>query len=352
MSSNYTDAGATPAFSFVGHGPVGRFAPSPTGKLHAGSLLAAVGSYLDARTTGARWLLRIEDLDTPRVVPGCADEMLRTLEAYGFEWDGEVVYQSARRDAYRAALATLSAAGRTFRCSCSRKVLAGDGDDQVQGYPGTCRDGPTGPGPTAMRFRVSDRQVRFDDLFLGSQALDTRLLGDFVVERRDGIATYQLAVVVDDAWQGVTRVVRGADLLTSTPWQIELQAALGLPRPSYGHLPVLTEPDGRKLSKSHRAIPIPGGPGPAMGADRSDQTAAPTVADRSDLTAVPTVAGRSDLIAVSRALTSTLTHLYQSPPPELAQASTKDVWKWAVAHWSPQALAGRTRVELSATSDK
>lgn len=312
----------------------GRFAPSPTGRLHAGSLLAAVGSYLDARTHGARWLVRIEDLDTPRVVPGCADEMLRTLELYGFEWDGDVVYQSTRRAAYREALAALAASGRTFHCSCSRKDLAADGEDHAQGYPGTCRHGPTRPGPTAVRFRVSDQPLSFDDLYLGSQTFDTRALGDVVVERRDGIASYQLAVVVDDAWQGVTRVVRGADLLSSTPWQLELQAALALPRPSYGHLPLLTEAGGKKLSKTLRSIPIPA-PGPVPdypGTLRSKHCPEPP--------------------EVSLALTSTLTHLSQAPPPDLAHSSIKDVWNWAVAHWNPQALAGRTLIELSAASDK
>lgn len=334
MSSSHTDAGPSsdrkgPAFSFAGRKPLGRFAPSPTGPLHAGSLLAAVGSYLDARVAGAHWLVRIEDLDTPRVIPGCADEMLRTLDAYGFEWDGEVIRQSTRRDAYRAALAELESAGRTLRCSCSRKDLAAE-DDASQGYPGTCRSGPTRPGPTAVRFRVSDQRVEFDDIFLGRQAFDTRALGDVVVERRDGVSSYQLAVVVDDAWQGVTRVVRGADLVASTPWQIELQQALGVPRPIYGHLPLLTEPNGRKLSKSERAIPIPVPAG--QGSLRSGH--------------------RPELLAVSHALTSTLTHLSQAPPPELALASIKDVWKWAVAHWNPQALAGRRQVELSATGDK
>ena len=308
----------------------GRFAPSPTGSLHAGSLLAAVGSYLDARAAGARWLVRIEDLDTARVIPGCADEMLRTLEAYGFEWDGEVIHQSTRTAAYREALTTLSAAHRTFHCSCSRKDLAGDVGDDAAAYPGTCRAGPTKAGPTAVRFRVSDQPVSFDDLFLGSQTFDLRALGDFVVERRDRLASYQLAVVVDDAWQGVTRVVRGADLLASTPWQIDLQAALGLARPIYGHLPLLVEPGGKKLSKSDRAIPIPA-PAPP-GSLRSNH--------------------RSDLLAVSHALTSTLTHLSHSPPPGLADSSIKDVWKWAFAHWKPQVLAGRARVELSAVSDK
>jgi glutamyl-Q tRNA(Asp) synthetase len=284
--------------------------------LHAGSLLAAAGSYLDARAAGARWLVRIEDLDTARVVPGCADDMLRTLEAYGFEWDGEIVYQSSRRSAYADALATLAAAHRTFGCSCSRKDLAGAAEEP-QGYPGTCRNGPSRPGPTAQRFRVSDANVTFDDLFQGSQAFDTRALGDFVVERRDGLASYQLAVVVDDAWQGVSRVVRGVDLIASTPWQIELQDALGLPRPIYGHLPLVTEPDGSKLSKSERAIPAPTAGNP-----------------------------------MSTTLFSTLTHLSHPPPPEMAQAPIKEVWDWALAHWRPQALAGQKQVELSAKGDK
>lgn len=308
--------------------PTGRFAPSPTGKLHAGSLLAAVGSYVDARVAGGRWLIRLEDLDAARVVPGCADEMLRTLEAYGFEWDGEVVRQSTRREAYRTALATLAATGRTFPCSCSRKDLTADGDDRAGGYPGTCREGPTKTGSTAVRFRVSDRVVTFPDTFLGSQTFDTRALGDFVVERRDGVPSYQLAVVVDDAWQDVTRVVRGSDLLASTPWQMELQDALGLQRPSYGHLPLLVEPGGRKLSKSLRSIPIPVPPGSSRSGPHADRS------------------------AISRALTTTLTHLSQSPPAELAHSSIKEVWNWALTHWNPQALAGNPRVELSAASDK
>jgi len=282
--------------------------------LHLGSLLAAVGSYLDARTNGARWLVRIEDLDTPRVIPGCADDMLRTLEAFGFEWNGEVLFQSTRRDAYLDAIAALERENRIFACSCSRKDLAG-ADDEAQGYPGTCRNGPTKPGPTSLRFRVRERSIHFDDLYLGSQQFDLARCGDVVVQRRDGIASYQLAVVVDDAYQGVTRVVRGADLLTSTPWQVELLEALVLPTPIYGHLPLLTEPDGAKLSKSRRAAPI-------------------------------------DPSTASRAITSTLTHLSQTPPPELAHSSIKDVWNWAVAHWRPQALAGKSEVRLSVPGDR
>jgi glutamyl-Q tRNA(Asp) synthetase len=289
----------------------GRFAPSPTGPLHLGSLLAAVGSYLDARAAGARWLVRIEDLDTPRVIPGCAEQQLRTLEAFGFEWDGEVLCQSSRREAYREAMASLESIGRTFRCSCSRKHLAAS-DEDAGVYPGTCRPGPTRPGATSLRFRVSDTPIHFTDLFLGPQSFND--VGDVVIERRDGLATYQLAVVVDDAHQSVTRVVRGADLLASTPWQIELQQSLGLARPIYGHLPLVTEPDGAKLSKSRRAVPL-------------------------DLTAIP------------RVLTSTLTYLSQAPPRGLADSSIRDVWDWALTHWNPQALAGRSDTRLSANGD-
>jgi glutamyl-Q tRNA(Asp) synthetase len=307
------NAGASPAFSNVGRQPLGRFAPSPTGPLHPGSLLAAVGSYLDARTNDARWIVRIEDIDAPRVIPGCAAEQLRTLERFGFEWDGPVLYQSTRLADYRDALQALSDAGRTFRCSCSRKDLAG-GED-ASGYPGTCRAGATKPGSTSLRFRVSDRAVRIEDLFLGQRDFDLSSLSDFVVERRDGLPSYQLAVVVDDAHQGITRVVRGADLLASTPWQIDLQEALGLPQPIYGHLPLVTEPDGAKLSKSTRAVPL-------------------------------------DPAAVSATLTSTLTLLSQTPPPELARESVKDVWKWALAHWNPRASGGRATVTMSASGDR
>jgi len=313
QSTFSSDAGASPAFSVVGREPLARFAPSPTGPLHLGSLLAAVGSYLDARANGARWLVRIEDLDTPRVIPGCADDMLRTLEAFGFEWEGEVLFQSTRRAAYAEALATLTDAKRVFACSCSRKDLAGV-DDESQGYPGTCRLGPTKPGPTALRFRVSDRSIHFADLCLGPQHFDLTRCGDVVVQRRDGIASYQLAVVVDDAFQGVTRVVRGADLLTSTPWQIDLQEALALPTPIYGHLPLLLEPDGAKLSKTDRAAPI-------------------------------------DPLLAPKLLISTLTHLSQAPPPGLAHSSIKDVWNWALEHWNPQALAGKTEARLSVPGD-
>ena len=241
---------------------IGRFAPSPTGSLHLGSLLAAVGSFIDARSRRGRWLVRMEDLDRARVMPGSADEMLRTLESFGLQWDGEVTYQTRRTHLYTEALESLRAAGHTFECSCSRRELSGEDS----GYPGTCREGPQRPGNTATRFRVDETEtVVFDDRFQGRIALDMGKLGDVIVRRRDGVFAYQLAVVVDDALQGITDVVRGADLLESTGWQIALQGALRLRTPRYAHLPLLLERTGEKLSKSRRSMALdPGRAGAQM----------------------------------------------------------------------------------------
>ncbi len=224
--------------------------------MHLGSLLAAVGSFLDARSRGGRWLVRVEDLDRARVVSGSAAEILRTLEAFSLLWDGEVEYQSRRTPLYAEALESLRAAGRTFECSCSRRELSA----ADSGYPGTCREGPRRPGPTAIRFRIDETEtVVFDDRFQGPTAAAMGKLGDVVVRRRDGIFAYQLAVVVDDALQGVTDVVRGADLLESTGWQIALQRALSLRTPRYAHLPLLLERAGGKLAKSRRSMALDAG---------------------------------------------------------------------------------------------
>ena len=224
--------------------------------LHQGSLLAAVGSFLDARAAGGRWLVRIEDLDRERVLPGCADEMLRTLRAFGLEWDGAIEYQSARLAHYAAALESLTARELSFPCSCSRRELA-----EERGYPGTCRGGPKPSGPAAIRFRIGATRNPFrleDRCLAGSQChFDSPRSSDVpVVRRRDGTFAYQLAVVVDDALQGVTDVVRGADLLDSTPWQIALQHALSFETPRYAHLPLMTEADGSKLAKSRRSVAL------------------------------------------------------------------------------------------------
>jgi len=234
---------------------VGRFAPSPTGPLHFGSLVAALASWLDCRSAGGRWLLRMEDLDQPRVMPGAADAILRQLEACGLAWDGPVVYQSARRELYEQALREL--AGHTYRCACTRKELE-DSALAIDGsrvYPGTCRAGlPADRAPRAVRVRTDAGPVRFADRVQGpiEQSVE-REVGDFVLLRADGVIAYQLAVVVDDAAQAVTDVVRGADLLDSTARQIHLQRLLGAATPRYLHVPVATNAAGEKLSKQTRA---------------------------------------------------------------------------------------------------
>jgi glutamyl-Q tRNA(Asp) synthetase len=259
-------------------------------------VLAAVGSVLDARHHGGRWLVRIEDLDTPRVVPGSAAEILRTLETLHLFWDGEVTYQSARLPLYEVALQQLRADGRTFECSCSRQMLATHGD---RGYPGTCRSGPPVAGPTATRFRITDGgSVEFRDRIQGLRRLSLDPLGDVVIRRRDGRIAYQLAVVVDDAAQHITDVVRGADLLDSTAWQVELQRALGHKQPCYAHLPVVTGADGGKLAKSRFSV-------------------AP------------------DLATPSQILLQTLVLLQQRPPADLAGLAPGEVLNWAILNWNP-----------------
>jgi len=238
----------------------GRFAPSPTGPLHFGSLVAAVASWLDARAAGGRWSVRIEDVDAPRTVPGAADAILRALEACGLSWDGPVVRQGDRAALYAGALARLRERGLAYRCRCSRREVADSALRGIEGavYPGTCRglEIPAEEG-AAERFRVDPGIVAFEDRVRGRIAQDVaREVGDFIVRRRDGLFAYQLAVVVDDADQGVTDVVRGADLLASTPRQILLQRALGLPTPRYLHFPVAVDPRGEKLSKRHAAPPL------------------------------------------------------------------------------------------------
>lgn len=223
----------------------GRFAPSPTGPLHFGSLVAAAGSWMDARLHGGKWLVRIEDIDEVRTVPGADTLILRTLEAYGLEWDEEVVWQTQRHDLYAAALQSLGS--RCFSCACSRK-------DVGEQYPGTCRDGlPEGKTGRVIRLRTSVEPVQFHDRRLG---WFSEPLSDFVLQRADGLYAYQLVVVVDDAAQEITDVVRGADLLDSTPRQIFLQQQLQVPTPRYLHLPLALNTDGQKLSKQNHAPPV------------------------------------------------------------------------------------------------
>ena len=278
----------------------GRFAPSPTGPLHFGSLVAAVASFLDAKASGGEWLLRIEDVDSPRTVPGAADAILGTLEACGMDWDGAIAYQSTRSDAYEATIMRLRERGVVYACACSRREIADSGLTGIEGpvYPGTCRAGIP-PGKTARALRVDTRgaDVVLDDLLQGriAQQLE-RDIGDFVLRRADGLFAYQLAVVVDDADQGITHVVRGADLLDSTPRQIYLQQLLGFAMPRYAHLPVAVNAQGQKLSK---------------------QTLAPSIDERHPVPA---------LVAVLR-------FLGQEPPDGLVAAPVADLWQWALEHW-------------------
>ncbi|MDH3513872.1 MAG: tRNA glutamyl-Q(34) synthetase GluQRS, partial [Gammaproteobacteria bacterium] len=238
----------------------GRFAPSPTGPLHFGSLVAAVGSFLQAKSRGGEWLVRMEDLDPPREAPGAAADILRTLEAFGLHWDGEVLYQSRRHDVYQASLEKLKARNEIYPCACSRREIADSSVGGVDGpvYPGTCRNGiAPGRAPRAWRVKVDGQQVEFLDAVQGKLARDLAVdFGDFVVRRADGFFAYQLAVVVDDAAQGITEIVRGADLIESTPRQIHLQRLLNLPMPDYLHLPVVLNEKGEKLSKQTNAAPL------------------------------------------------------------------------------------------------
>ncbi len=278
----------------------GRFAPSPTGPLHFGSLVAALGSCLDARRQGGEWLLRIEDLDLPRCPRTYAVDMVRTLAAFGFTWDGEVAWQSRRTELYRAAFERLRGAGAIYPCACTRGELADSAlaSDGAHLYPGTCRRGlPPGREARAWRLRVGAAAIACADRIQGRIAQDLAgEVGDFVLLRADGFFAYQLAVVVDDAEQGITDVVRGADLLDSTPRQILLQRLLGFPEPRYAHLPVAVTAAGEKLSKQ-------------TGARALDPDAA-----------VP-------------ALLGALRFLGQEPPADLAAAAPAEVWSWAFAHW-------------------
>lgn len=235
---------------------VGRFAPSPTGRLHLGSMVAAVASWLDAKVHGGKWLVRMDDLDPPREVAGAADDILRTLEGFGLAWDGPVVYQSKRHEMYRAALDDLVQSGFAFGCACTRKVLAEASGLEV--YPGFCRDGlPAGVSPRSWRFKMpAAPALAWDDRMQGMQSMEREAVGDVTVLRADGHWAYHLAVVVDDAAQGITDVVRGADLLSSTGAHVALQQALKFVTPRYAHVPVMHNNQGQKLSKQTKAAPV------------------------------------------------------------------------------------------------
>jgi len=238
----------------------GRFAPSPTGPLHFGSVVAALASYLDARHHQGEWLVRIDDIDTLRERPGSAAQILSTLEHFGMQWDGEVAYQSQRRQLYQQALEELHASGLLYGCNCSRKQIATIATAGTEGfiYPGSCRNRNISQTTShSLRLRTNNLAISFNDCIQGAitQRIESEI-GDFIIRRGDGIISYQLAVVVDDHEQGVTDIIRGEDLLLSTPRQIYLQQLLKMPRTAYTHLPLVTNADGSKLSKSSAAWPV------------------------------------------------------------------------------------------------
>ena len=296
----------------------GRFAPTPSGPLHFGSLVAAAASYLDARAQGGEWHLRIDDLDPPRVQPGAETMILSTLEQLGFAWDGPVVRQSGRTDAYQAALDRLRTVAGVYACTCSRTDIARAGFAGIEGprYPGTCRGKPASPRPHAIRLDVSNVTVAFDDALQGpvAQILDLAI-GDPVLRRADGVFAYHLACVVDDAASDFTDVVRGADLLASTPRQIHLQRLLGLPTPAYLHLPVALDPAGRKLSK---------------------QTQAPAVGVRQWWDALAPV----------------MTFLGHAPPAQLRDATLAAFWQWGIAAWRRERIPRRAAASVLAAANQ
>ena len=293
----------------------GRFAPSPTGPLHFGSLVTALGSYLDARAHGGEWLLRMEDLDPPREQPGAADAILRSLDAFGLHWDGALLYQHSRLDAYQVTVGRLQAAGLAFPCACSRTEIADSSLLGVGGpvYPGTCRHGlPPGKPARAIRLRVANDEIlSFDDVLQGQirQHL-AKEVGDFVICRAGGYFAYQLAVVLDDAFQGITHVVRGADLLLSTPRQLYLQRLLHLPTLIYMHLPVAVNTADEKLSKQTHAAPVNDARAPAL-------------------------------------LFQALEFLRQEPPPELRRSTVAELLQWGVSRWQPLRMEGLPTLKIA-----
>lgn len=280
---------------------VGRFAPSPTGPLHFGSLVAAAASYCDAKSAQGKWLVRIEDLDKPREVKGSAQAILDTLASYGFAWDRDIIYQSQQTEHYEQALTRLEDIGLAYPCTCSRKEIADSSSlIGIEGaiYPSTCLHHPIKPNvPIAWRIKTQGYIAEFKDAIQGNmrQHLSNEI-GDFVIKRADGLFAYQLAVVVDDALQGVTHIVRGADLLLSTPRQLYLKRLLGLPDTSYAHIPIVKNAVGEKLSK---------------------QTLAPAIKPQQ----------------AKHQLVQALTFLNQSPPTSLSEASLDEIWQWAISNW-------------------
>jgi len=280
---------------------IGRFAPSPTGPVHFGTLIAAVASYLQAKKNKGKWLIRMEDVDTTRKVSGADKDILNTLETFGFEWDGDVLYQSNQTQYYEQALSHLITKSSVFPCLCTRKQLAKT-DDSI--YPGTCRDHPlTEENKDALRVLTKNFVITFDDIVMNKQSQNIQTeCGDFIIKRRDGLFAYQLAVVVDDALQGITEIVRGADLLDSTPRQIYLQQLLGYKTPDYCHLPLAIDTGGNKISKSEGAAKV-------------------------------------DIKNRERLICNALIFLGQTPPTDLSDSSVGDIWQWATVNWDINLVA-------------
>lgn len=283
----------------------GRFAPSPTGPVHIGTLIAAVGSYLQAKKNSGKWLIRIEDVDTTRTVDGSDKEILDTLEAFGFEWDEDIIYQSQQSEHYQQALGQLIAQSLVFPCTCSRKQLAESSSDI---YPGTCRT-KTLPEPNehALRLLTNDITIEFNDIVMGKQSQNIKhKCGDFVINRRDNLFAYQLAVVVDDARQNITEIVRGSDLLDSTPRQIYLQQLLGYTTPGYCHLPLAVDNNGNKISKSEGGANV-------------------------------------EIKHKEKLLCKALTFLGQNPPADLSDSGINDIWRWSIENWDINQVADRDK---------
>lgn len=288
----------------------GRFAPSPTGLLHFGSLVTAVGSYLQAKSQQGEWLLRIDDIDPPREQKGAAENILTTLEAFGFEWDGQVIYQSRNQLHYREAISQLCKQELAYPCSCSRAQIMklNLSNENKHIYPGSCRNGVVSAcSEPSIRLRTNPQQIEFIDMIQGKQSINLeKSQGDFILQRRDGYFSYHLASGIDDAEQGITEVVRGSDLLDCTPSQLHVQNSLHLDNPKYCHLPIVVNNTGQKLSKQSHAKPI------------KPENAIPL-------------------------LYQSLAFLGQVPPSELLEASINETWQWAISHWQLKCVPAQNR---------
>lgn len=291
---------------------IGRFAPSPTGPVHFGTLAAAVGSYLQAKSQQGKWLLRIEDVDETRKVEGTDTDIIHTLETFGFEWDGDVLYQTTQKQFYNHALKQLANQSLVFPCTCSRKLLNEQlSETETRIYPGTCRNRSFPEVEEhAIRIIATNKLIEFDDIIMGNQLQHIKNdCGDFVIKRRDGLFAYQLAVVVDDAMQGVTEIVRGSDLLDSTPRQIYLQQLLGYSTPAYAHLPLAVDEAGNKISKST---------GPA----------------------------KVDISQKQQLLHRALGFLGQNPPADLPHSGTEATWQWAIENWEISKVPVQSKITI------